>query len=110
MAAAYRGAHHERVRLTETTITAVMDTITDAAGGASIPIGRPIDGLEAYVLDAHLEPVPPGVPGELYLAGAGLARGYLGRPDLTADRFVPHPFSAVPGPDLPHRRSGALDR
>ena len=83
--------------LTETTITAVMDTITGAAGGASVPIGRPIDGLEAYVLDADLEPVLPGVPGELYLAGAGLARGYLGRPDLTAERFVPHPFSPAPG-------------
>lgn len=83
--------------LTETTITAVMHDVTSAGRGAAVPIGRPIDGLEAYVLDAHLEPLPPGVPGELYLAGAGLARGYLGRPDLTAERFLPHPFSREPG-------------
>src|SRR6185295_9006812 len=55
-------------------------------------IGRPLDGTPAYVLDRHLQPVPPGVPGELFLGGAGLSRGYLRRPELTAEKYVPDPF------------------
>ncbi len=63
-------------------------------------IGRPLADLELYVLDRTLEPVPPGVQGEIYVGGAGVARGYLNRPDLTAERFVPHPFAEAPGSRL----------
>ncbi|MEV0401886.1 amino acid adenylation domain-containing protein [Actinoallomurus sp. NPDC050550] len=76
---------------TETTIWSTYAPI-DAAKAARPPIGRPLGNTRVYVLDAALRPVPPGVPGELYIAGAGLARGYLGRPDLTAERFVADPY------------------
>jgi acyl carrier protein len=65
-----------------------------------VPIGRPVANLQAYILDEQCQPVPIGVPGQLYLGGAGLGRGYLNRPDLTAQRFIPHPFSPDPGARL----------
>jgi amino acid adenylation domain-containing protein len=68
--------------------------------GASVPVGRPIGNTQVYVLDREMRPVPLGVAGELYAGGDGLARGYHKRPALTAERFVPHPFSAEPGARL----------
>ncbi|MDQ5909966.1 MAG: hypothetical protein QG599_2061 [Pseudomonadota bacterium] len=68
--------------------------------GRKPPLGRTLPNVRAYVVNAAMQLLPPGMPGELYLGGPGLARGYLDRPDLTAERFVPDPFSAIPGARL----------
>ncbi|MFD5895328.1 amino acid adenylation domain-containing protein [Streptomyces sp. NPDC060366] len=96
----------------EMTTCATWHQVTDAdladpAGRRGISIGRPLDGGRSYVLDAGLQPVPAGVTGELYLAGTGVARGYLGRPAPTAERFVADPFGP-PGARM--YRTGDLAR
>ncbi|MEU3554840.1 non-ribosomal peptide synthetase [Streptomyces fragilis] len=85
---------------TEASIHSIVQPVGETgADWTHIPYGRPMANQQALVVDAHLRAVPVGVPGELCLAGVGLARGYLDRPALTAERFVPHPYAGT-GPDL----------
>jgi amino acid adenylation domain-containing protein len=98
---------------TEATVTCLTYPVTaaDLSGDrpeSALPIGRPVPGTRAYVLDGHGNPVPVGVPGELYLGGLRLSNGYLRGARLTADRFVPDPFGAEPGARL--YRTGDLVR
>ena len=81
---------------TEATIGATSWTCS-RRGETEVPIGRPITNVQVYVLDANLRPVPVGARGEIYIGGEGIARGYVGDPRLTAERFLPDPFSARPG-------------
>jgi amino acid adenylation domain-containing protein len=92
---------------TETTVWCTTHEVA-ADAGATIPIGRPIANTRTYVLDDGLRSRAHGVPGELYVAGAGVTRGYLHRPALTAERFVPDPFSSRPGARM--YRTGDLGR
>ena len=80
---------------TETTIWSARYPL--APKPSKVPIGQPIANTQIYLLDTHLQPVPIGVTGEIYIAGDGLARGYRKRPSLTAERFIPNPFSTQPG-------------
>ncbi|HYH80222.1 MAG TPA: condensation domain-containing protein, partial [Longimicrobium sp.] len=86
---------------TETTVGVLTHRVEeDGSAGGTVPLGRPLAGTRVYVLDALGEPVPVGVAGELHVGGAQVARGYLDRPGMTAERFVPDPFSADPGARL----------
>jgi acyl-coenzyme A synthetase/AMP-(fatty) acid ligase len=80
---------------TETTIWSTTHELHEV--GETIPIGQPILNTQTYILDSYLQPVPVGIVGELYIGGAGTARGYLKRPGLTAERFIPDPFGHEPG-------------
>ena len=104
----WQRASRGRVRLlneygpTEATVVATTHDVADSdvTESREIPIGRPIANVRTYVLDRSLNPVPIGARGELYIGGAGVARGYHRRPDLTAESFIPDPFSQTPGARL----------
>jgi amino acid adenylation domain-containing protein len=96
---------------TEATITATNyepTSLREIQGSLSVPIGRPIANTRLYILNSHMQPVPIGVYGEIHIGGAGLSRGYLNRPHLTAASFIPNPYSDKPGARL--YKSGDLAR
>jgi amino acid adenylation domain-containing protein/non-ribosomal peptide synthase protein (TIGR01720 family) len=81
---------------TEATVGAIAHTLNSEKSerrAATVPLGRPLANVQSYILDQQLRSVPSGVPGELHLGGAGLARGYINRPEATAEKFIPNPFS-----------------
>ncbi|MFI6509990.1 amino acid adenylation domain-containing protein [Streptosporangium sp. NPDC050855] len=93
---------------TEATVGISTHVVTgEDERSSNLPIGRPLPGAAVYVLDEHRRPVPPGMTGEIYLGGDRLARGYLGRPGLTAERFLPDPYG---GPGARMYRTGDLGR
>ena len=96
--------------ITETTVHVTYRPIRreDLESGQGSVIGEPIPDLQIYILDSNGQPVPIGVPGEMYVGGAGVARGYLNRAELTAQRFIPDPFRSTPEAKL--YRTGDLAR
>ena len=100
------GSHFETVQPKcashiECACSAGYDVTAEFKGGASVPIGQPIANMRCYMLDAQQQLLPIGMPGELMVSGIQLARGYLKRPDLTAEKFIPNPYS---GGDKQHER------
>ena len=86
---------------TETTIcSTIYKILGDTVIDGEVPIGHPLPHLQTYILDRYQQPVPIGIPGELYIGGNSLARGYLNRPELTKEKFIPDPFTSKPGARL----------
>src|SRR5262249_16722336 len=89
-----------------TTFTCCHEIRSLGEDATNVPIGRPISNTRVYILDRHLNPVPVGVPGELYTGGDGLACGYWNRPELTAEKFINIPPGLLPPPRVEGRREG----
>jgi amino acid adenylation domain-containing protein/non-ribosomal peptide synthase protein (TIGR01720 family) len=106
--AASRAELHNLYGPTEASVDVTFWACERETDSHTVPIGRPVANTQIYLLDRHLQPVPAGVPAELYIGGVQLARGYLNRPELTAERFIPDPFSRAPGARL--YRTGDLAR
>ncbi|HTG31297.1 MAG TPA: non-ribosomal peptide synthase/polyketide synthase, partial [Thermoanaerobaculia bacterium] len=102
------GNHYGPTESSVVTTWTIVAPVSEEEAVHPPSIGRPVDGTRVYALDPHLRLAPSGIPGELAVGGAGLARGYLGRPDLTAERFLPDPFSGRPGERM--YRTGDLVR
>ncbi|MEO1378584.1 MAG: non-ribosomal peptide synthetase, partial [Cyanobacteria bacterium J06635_10] len=108
------GKHHHLQLInaygpTETTVSATLYRIPASLSSVAgeVPIGRPLAHLDTYILDPNLQPVPIGVPGELYIGGDSLARGYLNRPDLTREKFIQNPFDSLTVKRQTHRNASS---